>query len=86
MKDIIKLESRYRGDNNYLERIGESTSKRYLLKTEGYYRLGFEDSNPDTYTFVDPAGGPFIQNGTVLDGYSVKSISDGDNGIIIEFE
>ena len=33
MKDIIKLQSRYASDNNYLEKI-EGTDKSYKLKTE----------------------------------------------------
>lgn len=86
MKDKIKLESRYRGDENYLIRIGDSSSKRFMLHTDYNYRVGLIDGNPDIYDFVDPSGGPFIQKGTKIEGSIVKSISKGNEGIIIEFE
>ena len=44
------------------------------------------DGDPDAYSFVDPSGGPFMQKGTVIDGNVIKSISRGEEGVIIEFE
>lgn len=86
MKKQIKLNSRY-GSRNYLNRIGEEDSKRYLLKAEYNYRVGIIEDNPNEYSFVDPSGGPFfISKGSDIDGYKVKSISRGDGGVIIEFE
>lgn len=41
MKEKIKLQSRYIEDKNYLNRIGDETSKRYLLQTE-YDYIEFE--------------------------------------------
>lgn len=86
MKEKIKLESRYRGDENYLVRIGDESSKRFSLQTDYSYRVGIIDANPDIYSFVDPSGGPFMQKGTVIDGNIIKSISRGEEGVIIEFE
>lgn len=86
MKDRIKLQSRYSGDNNYLIRIGDKSSKSYVLQTEFGYRVGIVEGDPDTYSFVDPSGGPFMQKGTVIDGCTIKSISRGGKDVIIEFE
>ena len=86
MKEKIKLQSRYREDENYLNRIGDETSRRYSLQTQVNYRVGLVDGDPDAYSFVDPSGGPFMQKGTVIDGNVIKSISRGEEGVIIEFE
>lgn len=86
MKRQIKLQSRYREDENYLNRIGDETSRRYSLQTQFNYRVGLVDEDPDAYSFVDPSGGPFMQKGTVIDGNVIKSISRGEEGVIIEFE
>lgn len=86
MKRQIKLQSRYREDENYLNRIGDETSRRYLLQTQFNYGVGLVDGDPDAYSFVDPSGGPFMQKGTVIDGNVIKSISRGEEGVIIEFE
>ena len=86
MKEKIKLQSRYIEDKNYLNRIGDETSKRYLLQTEYSYRVGLVDGDPDAYSFVDPSGGPFMQKGTVIDGNVIKSISGSKGEIIVEFE
>lgn len=86
MKEKIKLQSRYREDENYLNRIGDETSRRYSLQTQFNYRVGLVDEDPDAYSFVDPSGGPFMQKGTVIDGNVIKSISRDEGGIIIEFE
>lgn len=86
MKEKIKLQSRYREDENYLNRIGDETSRRYSLHTTFNYRVGIVDGDPDAYSFVDPSGGPFMQKGTVIDGNVIKSISRGEGGIIVEFE
>ena len=87
MKKQIKLQSRYREDKNYLNRIGDETSRRYSLQTEfNYLRVGIVEGDPNTYSFVDPSGGPFMQKGTIIDGNKIKSISRGEEGVIIEFE
>ena len=86
MKRQIKLQSRYREDENYLNRIGDETSRRYSLQAQFNYRVGLVDGDPDAYSFVDPSGGPFMQKGTVIDGNVIKSISRGEEGVIIEFE
>lgn len=86
MKKQIKLSSRYIEDKNYLNRIGDETSRRYSLQTQFVYRVGLVDGDTDAYSFVDPSGGPFMQKGTVIDGNVIKSISRGKGGIIIEFE
>lgn len=86
MKEKIKLQSRYIEDKNYLNRIGDETSKRYLLQTEYDYRVGLVEGDSSTYSFVDPSGGPFISKGTIIDNNIVKSILKGDEGVIIEFE
>ena len=86
MKEKIKLQSRYIEDKNYLNRIGDETSKRYLLQTEYNYRVGLVEVDSSTYSFVDPSGGPFISKGTIIDNNTVKSILKGDEGVIIEFE
>ena len=86
MKEKIKLQSRYIEDKNYLNRIGDETSKRYLLQTEYDYRVGLVGGDSSTYSFVDPSGGPFISKGTIIDNNTVKSILKGDEGVIIEFE
>ena len=86
MKEKIKLQSRYIEDKNYLNRIGDETSKRYLLQTEYSYRVGLVEGDSSTHSFVDPSGGPFISKGTIIDNNTVKSILKGDEGVIIEFE
>lgn len=86
MKEKIKLQSRYIEDKNYLNRIGDETSKRYLLQTEYDYGVGLVEGDSSTYSFVDPSGGPFISKGTIIDNNTVKSILKGDEGVIIKFE
>ena len=86
MKEKIKLQSRYIEDKNYLNRIGDETSKRYLLQTEYDYRVGLVEGDSSTYSFVDPSGGPFISTGTIIDNNTVKSILKGDEAVSIEFE
>ena len=86
MKKQIKLSSRYIEDKNYLNRIGDETSRRYSLQTQFVYRVGLVDGDTNAYSFVDPSGGPFMQKGTVIDGNVIKSISRGKEGVIIEFE
>lgn len=87
MKERIRLKSRYLEDRNYLNRVGDANSKEYCLQTEFNYRLGTIKDDPNTYTFVDPPGGPFIEKGTDIDGNIVQSITrDKLGAIIIRFE
>lgn len=60
MKDIIKLNSRYRA-NNYLKKLPKpdgSESKTYLLKTD-IPNLRVGNTNEGS-KFIDPSGGPMI--------------------------
>lgn len=81
MKSEIQLNSRGNIDNRLIQL--EDSPLKYKLKSEFYYRVGFEESNPSIYTFIDPAGGPFIAIGSEIEGHKVKAIHD---GAIIEFE
>ena len=86
-KDIL-LKSRY-GETHRLERIGESNSHLFLfVPSDDYYRVGFSEDEKDSYDFVDPSGGPFIQVGCVLNCINkvVKAITKSEDGIVIEFE
>lgn len=56
----IKLNSRY-GDKNYLKHLKDDT---YVLESELSYRYG---QTNDGRNFVDPSGGPFIEEGTILE-------------------
>lgn len=80
MKDIIKLQSRYASDNNYLEKI-EGTDKSYKLKTEYCYGAG-KTSNGANY--IDPSGGPMIIEGEYL--FEADAIVDSINKGIITFK
>lgn len=84
MDEVIYLTSRY-NDTHRLERIGESDSHLFSLKTEFSYRVGFNEDSTE-YIFVDPAGGPFLTVGSKVDNYTIKSIRKGKNGIEIELE
>lgn len=81
MKTEIQLNSRGNIDNRLIQLTGESL--KYRLSTEFNYRMGYVDGNPDEYTFIDPAGGPFISIGSEIEGHVVKAIHKGG---IIEFE
>lgn len=81
MKTEIQLNSRGNIDNRLIQLTGESL--KYRLSTEFNYRVGYVDGNPDEYTFIDPAGGPFISIGSEIGGHVVKAIHKGG---IIEFE
>lgn len=75
MKDIIKLNSRYK-ENNYLKILKKpdgSESKTYVLKVSTpYFRVGTVDNK----RFIDPSGGPMIIVGDELKeaGAIVKSV------------
>lgn len=56
----IKLNSRY-GDKNYLKHLKDDT---YVLESELSYRYG---QTNDGRNFVDPSGGPFIEEGIILE-------------------
>lgn len=81
MKQEIKLLAR--GDiNNRLVQV-EGNPLKYELKTDYNYRVGFKEGNSDEYEFIDPAGGPFIMPGSIIEGHKVKAIYA---DAIIEFE
>lgn len=65
MKDVIKLNSRYK-ENNYLKILKKpdgSESKTYVLKVSTpYFRVGTVDNK----RFIDPSGGPMIVVGETL--------------------
>ena len=80
MKSEIQLNSRDGLDNRLVQIEGEPL--KFRLKTDYNYRVGFKDSTEE-YTFIDPAGGPFITVGSEIEGHKVKAIHK--NGIV-EFE
>lgn len=81
MKPEIQLDSRGNLDNRLIQVDGEPL--KYKLKTDFSYRVGIENNSEERYTFIDPAGGPFIAIGSEIEGHKVKAIY-GDG--IIEFE
>ena len=89
MEDIIKLHSRG-SVNNYLKKMkrpnGEE-SKTYVIKTDmPTLRMGYVN---DKRKFIDPSGGPMIEEGQELEEAKavVKSIDFvGGHGYIITFE
>lgn len=76
MKDIIKLNSRYKM-KNYLRKVEEISnreSETYVLKSEmPTLRTGYID---EKHKFIDPPGGPMIVEGSRLEEADavVKSI------------
>ena len=80
MKPEIQLKSRGGIDNRLVQVEGESL--KVELKTEYNYRVGLKDNGEDGYTFIDPAGGPFIAVGSEIEGHVVKAIHKGG---IVEF-
>lgn len=80
MKDIIKLQSRYASDNNYLKRI-EGTDKSYELKTKYWYGAGKTDNGAN---YIDPSGGPMIIEGEYLP--EADAVIDSINKDIITFK
>lgn len=80
MKLEIQLNSRGGLDNRLIQVEGEPL--KFRLKTDYNYRVGFKD-NTEKYTFIDPAGGPFITVGSEIEGHVVKAIHKGG---IVEFE
>lgn len=81
MKPEIKLLSRD-GTDNRLIQIDEQPMM-YKLQTPYCYRVGFKDGTKSEIAFIDPSGGPFITEGTEIEGHKVKAIH---NDGIIEFE
>ena len=81
MKPEIQLNSRGGIDNRLVQVEGESL--KFELKTEYNYWVGLKDNGEDGYTFIDPAGGPFIAVGSEIEGHVVKAIHKGG---IVEFE
>lgn len=88
MKTTILLKSRY-GDEHYLERVGQKDSKVYLfVPSIPHYRVGFDENNPNVFTFVDPPGGPFLSVGSFVEeaNGTIKSIKSNNGNVEIEFE
>ena len=81
MKPEIQLKSSGGIANRLVQVEGESL--KFELKTEYNYRVGLKDNGEDGYTFIDPAGGPFIAVGNEIEGHVVKAIHKGG---IVEFE
>lgn len=81
MKPKIQLKSRGGIDNRLVQIEGEPL--KFKLKTDYNYRVGFMEYNLGKYSFIDPAGGPFITVGSEIDGHKVKAIHKGG---IVEFE
>lgn len=80
MKSEIQLNSRGGIDNRLVQVEGEPL--KFKLKTNCNYRVGI-DKNLEEYSFIDPAGGPFITVGSEIEGHVVKAIHKDD---IVEFE
>lgn len=82
----IKLHARY-GLNNWLEHYKDGV---YILHSEmDSIRIGYKDSDKKEIFVIDPAGGPFIAVGEILDevGKEVKSIEFiQDKGYAITFK
>lgn len=74
MENEIKLKSRY-GIKNTLELLPDEGGKTYLFKTD-MPSLRVCEPEKGKIEFIDPAGGPMICVGEVLDevGLVVKSI------------
>lgn len=81
MKHEIQLNSRD-GTNNKLVQI-EGEPLKFKLEIKYYYRVSLKGNGEEGYTFIDPAGGPFITIGDEIEGHVVKAIH---NGGVIEFE
>lgn len=81
-KQEFQLESRGNIDNR-LVRIGDESSNKYRLETKYNYRCGIIEDNPKEYSFIDPAGGPFMAPGYEIEGNKIKTIHEGG---VIEFE
>lgn len=72
MKPEIQLNSRGGLDNRLVQVEGEPL--KFRLKTDYNYRVGLIDGNSENYSFIDPAGGPFITIGSEIEGHVVKAI------------
>ena len=81
MKPEIQLNSRGDIDNRLVQVEGEPL--KFELKTDYNYRVGIIDKNLEEYSFIDPAGGPFITVGSEIEGHKVKAIHKCG---IVEFE
>ena len=72
MKPEIQLNSRGGIDNRLVQVEGEPL--KFELRTNYNYRVGIIDKNSEEYSFIDPAGGPFITVGSEIEGHEVKAI------------
>lgn len=87
VKSGIKMRNRYGieyrfhkiSDNEY-QIIGELSYCRFGGK-EGQLEI-----DPNDLGFVDPAGGPFIDIGYIIDDYKVVKISSREGGIFFTVE
>lgn len=79
MKPEIQLHSRGNIDN----RLVQVEGNKYRLETSFNYRTGYKDYPEGEITFIDPAGGPFMTVGSVIEGHKIKALHKGS---IIEFE
>lgn len=72
MKPEIQLNSRGGLDNRLVQVEGEPM--KFELRTDYNYRVGIIDKNSEEYSFIDPAGGPFITVGSEIEGHEAKAI------------
>ena len=72
--------------NNISGNAATATNATYSNFFVGCNNTITVEGDSNTYSFVDPSGGPFISKGTIIDNNTVKSILKGDEGVIIEFE
>lgn len=81
MKSEIKLESRGNLENILVQT--ENNPLRYKLRSEFCCRMGLNKDKPSEANFLDPAGGPFMTVGDIIDGHKIKAIY---TDCTIEFE
>jgi hypothetical protein len=55
------------GDNIVFEQIAENQIS--VSGYDGHFRVGYDKSDPKTYTMFDPSGGPYIEIGTDVGRY-----------------
>jgi len=84
------MKNRY-GEEYWFERAGQHTY-RFHMEDGGtkYMRMGGREGQEkldmEDLGFFDPAGGPFVQIGSIVDGKAVTRIRSNEDGIYVEVE
>ena len=55
------------GDNIVFEQIAENQIS--ISGYDSHFRVGYDESNPKTYTMFDPSGGPYLALGMDVGRY-----------------